>query len=37
MTGKTYNARELTPTRQEVGMVYKTIAQKPITADATLL
>ena len=33
MASKEYNPKNLTPTRQEVGMVYKTISQKPILFD----
>ncbi len=33
MANKKYNAKEITPTRQEVGLVYKKILQKPILLD----
>ncbi len=33
MSGNLYNAKELTPTRQEVGLVYKSILENPISSD----
>ena len=33
MSGNLYSPKQLTPTREEVGLVYKTILQKPILVD----
>ena len=33
MAGRKYNVKEITPTRQEVGLVYKTISKKPISKE----